>query len=209
MTTKPTLSSRIWGLDWGHHLPWSLGDLTVTQGSFDEALSFVGHHYESIFGDGKDSGFLSDPFTEAKRRFGDEMDVLLMRADCQVVGLLVAHPIDWTTYYMRSVAILPEYRERKLFAQMVERCFEPLRFVGVERIEGETAPTNMVMMRALTNLGFLVTSTANSERWGATVRFTRFLREEAASVFAEKFCRTPLARGRSAPPSSAIERSPP
>lgn len=209
MIPTRTLSSRIWGLDWGAELPWSLGDATVAAGSFSDALAFVGEHYESIFGNGKESGFLSDPFTEAKRRFGDEMDVLLIRADCQVVGLLVAHPLDWTTYYMRSVAILPQYRERKLFVQMVERCFAPLAAVGVERIEGETAPTNTGMMRALTGLGFLVTSTANSERWGATVRFTKFLREEAASVFAERFCRTPSARGRPVSKSSAPERSPP
>lgn len=209
MITPRTLSSRIWGLDWGCHLPWSFGDVTVTVGSFSDALSFVGDHYSNIFGSGKDSGFLSDPFSEAKRRFGDEMDVLLIRADRQVVGLLVAHPLDWTTYYMRSVAILPQYRERKLFAQMVERCFQPLAEAGVERVEGETAPTNTVMMRALTGLGFLVTSTANSERWGATVRFTKFLREEAGSIFAERFCRTPPARGRPVSLASAPERSPP
>jgi hypothetical protein len=207
--SKSTLSSRIWGLDWGSELPWSFGDVTVTAGNFADALAFVGDHYADIFGSGKDTGFLSDPFTEAKRRFGDEMDVLLIRADCQVVGLLLAHPVDWTTYYMRSVAILPAYRERKLFVQIVERCFAPLAAAGVERIEGETAPTNAVMMRALTGLGFLVTSTANSERWGATVRFTKFLREEAESIFAEKFCRTPPARGRPDSLASAAERSPP
>jgi ribosomal protein S18 acetylase RimI-like enzyme len=209
VNTHSTLSSRIWGLDWGCHLPWTLGNVTVTVGHFADALAFVGDHYAEIFGDGKESGFLSDPFTEAKRRFGDEMDVFSIRADGQVVGLLIAHPLDWTTYYMRSVAILPAYRDRKLFNQIVERCFAPLASAGVERIEGETAPTNVVMMRALTGLGFLVTSTANSERWGATVRFTKFLREEAASLFAEKFCRTPPVRGQAAPFSSALERSPP
>ena len=69
VTSQRTLSSRIWGLDWGCQLPWSFGDVTVTVGSFPDALSFVGDHYETIFGSGKDSGFLSDPFSEAKRPY--------------------------------------------------------------------------------------------------------------------------------------------
>lgn len=182
-------SRRLWGLCWDTVLPWSIDDVSVEVGTFADALPFIRDHYARIFGEGSAPGrFLSDPMTGAKRRFGDEMDVLAFRHEDSTVGLLMAHPLDWSTYYMRSVALLPEYRDRRLLTRLVERTFSPLREVGVERIEGDCAPTNGAMMRMLVGLGFLVTSTANSERWGAHVRFTKYLRDDAEDVFARQFC---------------------
>jgi len=184
------MSQRIWNFDWADHLPWRFDKISVESGSFSvDALPFIRDHYARIFA-GADAAqrFLADPLTDAKRRFGDEMDVLVFRAQGLTVGLLIGHPLDWSTYYMRSVAILPEYRDRRLLTRVMEKTYEPLREAGVERIEGECSPSNGPMMRMLTGLGFLVTSTANSERWGATVRSTKFLREEAEDVFARQFC---------------------
>jgi hypothetical protein len=119
--------------------------------------------------------------------------------------LLLANPLDWSTYYMRSVAMLSEFRERRLLTRFMERSYEPLREAGVERIEGECSPANTPMMRMLVGQGFLVTSTTNSERWGSTVHFTKFLSEEADTVFRRQYCYVPPIK-KKVPPTS--ERRP-
>jgi hypothetical protein len=191
-TASLSWSSRLWDLDWAQVLPWRFEDVAVESTSFDAALPFVQQHYGRIFGSGgSEARFLKDPLTETKRRFGSEMDVIQFRAPEGVVGILMGHPTDWTTYYMRTVAILPEYRERRLLTRFMERSYAPLRAVGVERIEGECSPANLPMMRMLIGQGFMMTSTANSERWGYIARFTKFLREEAEVAFNRQFCVVP------------------
>jgi hypothetical protein len=198
-----TLSRRLWDLEWQRVLPWTFEEVAVESATFEEALPFIEEHYPSIFGtNGGEARFLASPMNEAKRRFCDESDVFLFRVGRRAVGLLLANPVDWSTYYMRSVAILPELRERRLLTRFVERSYEPLRKVGVERIEGECSPANVAMMRMLVGQGFLVTSTANSERWGSTVRFTKFLREDNEAVFLRQFSNLPLKKNG----TSALER---
>jgi hypothetical protein len=201
----PRLSERLWGLDWDRVLPWTLDDgISVESAAFDDALPFIQEHYASIFGtDAHEQRFLASPMTEAKRRFCAESDVFLFRIGSRTVGLLLANPIDWSTYYMRSVAILSEFRERHLLTRFMERSYEPLRKAGVERIEGECSPANTPMMRMLVGQGFLVTSTANSERWGSTVRFTKFLTEDHEAVFLRQFSNLPI-RKKATP---TLERS--
>lgn len=189
-----TLSQRILGLDWGEHLPLRIDDVWVESASFEEALPFIEAHYGRIFGD-QQARFLADPMTPAKRRFCDEMDVLTLRADGlaerasgDLIGLLIGHPLDWSSYYMRSVAILPAYRKRHLLTRLVAWTEAPLRAAGVERIEGDCSPANAPMMKMLVGLGYLATGTTSSERWGAMVHFAKFLRDEAEEVFTRQFC---------------------
>ncbi len=189
-----TLSERIWQADWTEGVPKAFGGVTLERGTFEQAAPFVREHYQAIFGaDGQADRFLVEPMSPAKMRFGAEMDVLHYRHDNRTVGLLMGHPIDWSTYYFRSVALLPQYRERHVVTDSVAWTHDRLAAVGVHRVEGECAPANAPMMKMLVNLGYIVTSTTNSERWGATVRFTKFLRAEAKETFMRQFCamRTP------------------
>jgi hypothetical protein len=174
-------------------LPWTFDEIAVESASFDEALPFIQEHYPSIFGSSaSEPRFVASPMTEAKHRFCTASDVFLFHMGSRIVGLLLANPADWSTYYMRSVAILPQFRERRLLTRFMERSYDPLRKAGVERIEGECSPANTPMMRMLVGQGFLVTSTANSERWGSTVRFTKFLTEDHEAVFLRQFSNLPL-----------------
>ena len=59
---------------------------------------------------------------------------------------------------------------------------------GVGRIQADVTPTNGPSLRMLLSLGYVVTGSTSSERWGNCVQLTRFLREEAAEVFARQFC---------------------
>jgi hypothetical protein len=199
------LSWRVLRLDWSCVLPWQFEGVTVELGTFGDACDFMREHYLSIFGRQADR-FLTEEMSPAKRRFGDEMDTLLFRADGRTVGLLLGHPIDWSTYYMRSVALLPNWRDRSLLATVLHRTYGPLADAGIDRIEGECSPTNHPMMRTLTREGWCVTSTSASERWGVTVHLTKFLRAEAEEVFARQFC-TVRAGQRPASLSKAPERS--
>lgn len=198
-----SLSRRLWGLDWNEVLPWTFEDVVVELTTFDDATPFMREHYPALFGtDRDDARFPADPVTEAKKRFGCEMDVFHFRTPERVVGLFMGHPTDWATYYMRTVAILPEYRERRLLTRFMDRSYAPLRAAGVERIEGDCCPANVPMLRMLAGQGFTMTSTANSERWGYIARFTKFLREECETTFLRQFCVVPprrLSASRPAP----------
>ncbi len=191
-----TLSKRFWGLEWGRVLPWSFDDVSVEVASFDDVLPFMRDHYAAIFAaSAGEARFLASPMTEAKRRFCAEIDVFAFRAGTRTVGILLANPVDWSTYYMRNVAILEEYRERRLFTRFFEASYAPLREAGVKRIEAETSPGNAPVMRMLMGQGFIVTGSVNSERWGALVRCTKFLNEEAEGVFLRQFNSVTRKRG--------------
>ena len=192
---QPTLAARWWGLEWSKVLPWSFGDVTLENGTADEGLAFVAQHYAAIFGaPGGESRFLADPMTEAKRRFCADMDVLLFRDAGKVIGIQMAHPSDSSSYYMRTVAILPEYRERGLLTQMMDRIYAPLPAAGVERIEGDCSPANTAMVKMLVRQGFVITGQALTERWGAYVHWTKFLRADGEDVFRRQFTVFPPTR---------------
>ncbi|NUP06093.1 MAG: GNAT family N-acetyltransferase [Polyangiaceae bacterium] len=182
----------MWDLDWEQHLPWEFENVRCEAGTFGEALPFIAEHYSSIFGlKDEEPRFHPDPMTEAKRRFGDEMDVFLFRAKDRserVAGVLACHPSDWSTYYIRSLAVLPEYRTGNLVPPLILRLSEVLSAVGCERLECETSPSNTVVMRVLPRIDFILTASSNSERWGTMVRFTKFLRRDAESAFQRQFC---------------------
>jgi ribosomal protein S18 acetylase RimI-like enzyme len=198
------MSTRLWRLDWQGLLPWTLevgdaaraggADVTVEMGTTDEAVAFVAEHHPRLFGAaGGEQRFLASPMTDAKRRFCDEMDVLVMRArdasgtGRRVVGLFMSHPSDWSTYYIRTVAILPEYQGRGYYARFTANLYEPLRRAGVERVETEISVANTRLLRMFAGQGYVVTATSSTERWGAVVRLTKFLAADAEKVFLQQY----------------------
>lgn len=188
----PSLSTQIWGFDWSRVLPFHFEEVTVDLGTFAEAVPFVTEHYGKFFGNEDESvKFLREPMTEAKRRFSELSDVFMFRAERRIIGIMIAHPTDWSTYYLRSSAFVPEYRNRHMLTRFVESLFEPLAAVGVARMETETAPTNLAVQRVMITGGWMITGTSSSERWGTLLRATKFLSEEARAAFSHQFCLTP------------------
>ncbi len=189
------LSQRLWDLDWAPHTPWRFGDVEVESAPFDDALPFMRAHYAAIFeATSREARFLTDPMTAAKERFCREMDAFLFKQAGTTVGVLMAHPSDWSTYYMRSAAFLPEFRGQGLLSRCVEATFEPLRAAGCERVEVECSAANGVVVHMLSGLGFAVTAMQSSERHGSMIRFTKFLREDAEATFVRQFCAMSLQR---------------
>jgi|GEM_PF-809804 len=181
----PSLSRQLWDLSWDRHLPWTFDDVTVEAAPFDDALPFIQAHYPRIFAG--QQRFLHEEMSPMKRRFSARMDTFLFRAGDATVGVLLAHPSDWTTYYARSVAVLPAHRGKQLLVRTMRRWYEHLASAGVERVECDCSATNLAQLRRMAQEGFVTTGTLSTERWGLLVRLTKFLRPEAAAVFARQF----------------------
>lgn len=179
---------------WDDHAPFALHDgVTMSPVTPERAIAFTRDHYAHIFGSSPgDTRFLSEPMTAAKARFLAESDRFAFHDAGRMIGLLVGNPIDWSSYYWRSVAFLPEHQGRGLLAAALEHTDAILRDAGVVRVEGETAPTNYRQVRLLMRLGYCVTGTTNSERWGTMLRLTKYLRADAEERFVSQFCRDPL-----------------
>ena len=191
-------SCELWELDFRRELPWAFEgtSVRVEWGSLEATLEFVRSHYANIFGaTPKDDRFLPDPMSPAKLRFLAGSDRLVFRDDDRTVGVLTGNPYDWSTYYWRTVAFVPEYQGQGLLAKCLERTDGLMREAGIERIEGEASPTNYRQVRLLHRLGYCVTGQTNSERWGTMLRLTKHLSDLGKTQFANQFIKSiPLTR---------------
>jgi hypothetical protein len=185
------LSEALWDLRWAEHLPFDLGNgCSVQASTFELATPFIRAHYATIFEHDSSSPFRPDALTAQKARYYELCaDFFEFRRANRTIGLLVCDPLDWSTYYVRSAAILPEHQGR----QLVQRFFSAVLFdvmtaVGVERIEIDIAPTNLMMLHIAARYRFVATGTLLSDRWGAHARFTRFLSANSQQTFARQFC---------------------
>lgn len=190
-TQRESLSSELFGIDWAAHLPVELsGGVQFEWATVAQAAAFAGAHYAAIFGtQAADRRFLVEDSTPAKARFLQLSDRFVFRDGGQIVGMLVGQPLDWSTYYWRTVAFVPEFQGRGLLAAALRRTDDVMRAAGIARVEGEAAPNNQRQVRLLLRLGYCVTGTSNSERWGTVLRFTRYLRSAAEERFMSQFCR--------------------
>jgi RimJ/RimL family protein N-acetyltransferase len=193
--TRPqdySFSRSIWNIDWSEHLPSVVTSdgILVEWTTFENITEFVNKHLSHIFEEDQNgSPFLKRPITATKAKYYRECaDVFQFRDGSKVVGILVCTPIDWSTYYLRLAATLPEYHGRSLPQRFFPQLFDILKAAGVERVEAETSPSNLAVMHTMTRMRFNVTGTIFTERWGALVRLTRFLDEDCEKVFLEQFC---------------------
>jgi len=185
------LSEALWGIRWSDLLPFDLGGgAHVRVSSLTAAAPFVRDHYARIFEDDGTSPFRNDVLTPIKARYYDLCaDFFEFVLDGSTVGLLVCDPLDWSTYYIRSAAILPEHQGRALVQRFFTNlAFERLAQAGVSRADIDVSPSNVAMLHIATRLRFNPTGTVLTERWGALTRFTKFLSRDAHQVFLEQFC---------------------
>ncbi|MBI3544185.1 MAG: hypothetical protein HY075_13020 [Deltaproteobacteria bacterium] len=101
---------ELWGIDWTRHYPVALLDaaFTVAPAPIGEALDFAARHYADLHGAALAGGDRAHP---ARRAFYERyVDAFLMRSGADAVGVLLGHPTDWSTYYIRYVGILPRFQ---------------------------------------------------------------------------------------------------
>jgi RimJ/RimL family protein N-acetyltransferase len=186
-----SLSRELWQMDWDRLLPLELpsGGIVASYSSFERSKSFIEKYYASIFQEDDRSPFSTCKVNDAKARYyaltGDFVE--FSHRD-RVVGLFIGMPLDWSSYYIRSAAMLPEYQGTHAPQAFFRQMFPVLRAAGVERVELDVSPSNVAMMHIVTRLRFNVTGTVLSDRWGALVHFTKFLDDDSEAVFLRQFC---------------------
>jgi hypothetical protein len=187
---RQSLSSLLWGIDWADHLPLELRDgVAVHQRSYDECVPFVRDHYARIFHEDGSNPFSCSRIDPAKERYYRHAgDFFSFELGGQMIGLIVGSAADWSTYYIRSAAILPEHLGKRLLPSFLPRMFEILKSAGLERVEADTSPSNLAVIAILTRMRFNVTGTVLSDRWGAHLHLTRFLAPDREGVFLSQFC---------------------
>lgn len=188
------LTQLMGNVQWGKILPIDLtSEIRLHYASFEEVEKFTQANKEVLYGDGKkEYAFLKCNAPLARERYYSRL------ADCffykdysgQTVGMTTAITTDWNSYYLRSGFVVPEFQGKGIIIMFVKKISEVLKEHGYERVTVEIVPTNKVSVHLYTRLGFYITNLALSERWGATVQFTKFLTSEAEQVFLKQFCAT-------------------
>jgi ribosomal protein S18 acetylase RimI-like enzyme len=189
--SRAKASRFLWGIDWAEWLPRDLTDdgIELQESDIDSALPFIEAHYAEIFEQEAERGrFFHEPFDGAKRRYYKTADVFEIKQSGCTVGLLIGAPTDWSTYYVRTIGVLRAYQGRQLPRLILPFLFDRLAEAGVRRFEAETSPSNLASVLNLTRLRFNLTGTVLTERWGALLRFTKFVDSNAEGVFLDKFC---------------------
>lgn len=198
----PNLSKQLWGFSPADGLPRVVTQdgVTALAGDFERARSFLSAHF-GMFSEESLGASPSLRVQSLKSEYLEKgCDILELRHDESTVGVLIGAPEDWSSYYVRVFAVVRGFQRPLLIRRFIREClFRPLVDHGVERIVADTSPANLAMSRLLSELRFVVTGTQLTDRWGAMVRFTRFLMPEREAEFCRKF-------GETAPAESTVER---
>lgn len=181
------LSEKLWGR-WYPPTAVALSDTVVVEVvDTAVAIAFIQEHYPSIFQ--ADAAWYREATHGSKEVFLERMaDLFIIRDGELGIGLLVGNPVDWSTYYVRSLAMLPSYQGRALGSSLSQKVLGWLAAAGVQRVEAEASPSNSASIRTLQSAGFHASGMTLSERWGVLTRWTRFLKTEPENVFLDKFC---------------------
>lgn len=186
------LTGELFGISWETYFPHKLGDTNVkaVHCSFSEALDFLKLHYNRINGiDPSTSAFFNNESNEQRRRFYERCgDFFLFVDGSKTVGSFCGNPIDWSSYYLRNVAILPEYQGFGLFQSFMSYYISVLAKHGINRVETEVAPSNLINVHVFNKLQFNVSGYANTDRWGTFIQFTKYLNPDCEAVFLDRFC---------------------
>ena len=175
------LSETLWGIRWGDILPYQLSpEVVAVESSYDQALPFIEANYRAIFEDDGAQRFLTRrPGTAKARYYRNVGDFFEFKQGTRTVGLIVGTAIDWSTYYLRSVAALPEVHGKRVMQLFMPVLFSVLQTAGIERVETDTSPSNIAMLHLLSRLRFNPSGTVLTDRWGALMKFTLFLDKDA------------------------------
>jgi hypothetical protein len=188
-----SLSAKLWGLDLTKDLPRVLSHdgITATRGDLTRVRTFLAEEFPS-FAEELVGAAPSEVIVDAKRWYlGSACDAIELRHEERTVGVFVGAPEDWSSYYIRTFAVIQTYQRPALIRRFGRECvFDPLATHHVERVVADTSPANLAMSRCFSELHFHVTGHQLSERWGPLVRYTRFLDPACEAAFCKRFAGT-------------------
>jgi RimJ/RimL family protein N-acetyltransferase len=158
----------------------------------DHALSFYSQHASTIYGldrSSKPNPFLAfEPIERKINYYALCGDFYGFFSEGRLVGVFAGNTVDWSSYYFRNCSILPRFQGLGIYSAFLKGLITILHGVGVARITGDVAASNLGHVHVLNRLGFRVTGVNLSERWGALTQFTLILASDAQSVFDQQFC---------------------
>jgi GNAT superfamily N-acetyltransferase len=185
------LSEEILGLRWERFVPRAIGagGAVLELADYEEASGFLARQRRLLLGAPAEPGGFSllvdDP---RKTRFCERVaDCFVLRIQGETVGALLGHLSDWSTYYVRYLAVLPDRRGQGITPDLAAWFVSVLSQHGVERMEIDAGVSHLPYLSRLIGLGFHVMGTLHSERWGATVRLVRFLSARHEEAFVNQF----------------------
>ena len=187
---RPTQSLQLWGLDLSAGLQKRLSNdgVLAVPGDFNRIVMFLRQNY-AMFSEESQGADPSAIIQRSKHSYlSTACDLIELRHNGATVGVMIGAPEDWSSYYVRMFAMLPQYQRPGLTRRFVREClFEPLARGGVERVVAETSPANIAMSHLFTELRFCVTGNVLSDRWGPLIRYTKFLSPACEAEFLRKF----------------------
>ncbi len=192
IASQPTasLSSALWGLELCRGLPRVLSSdgIEATRGDLTRVRSFLAEEFPS-FGEETLGAQPSAAIVDAKRWYlHAACDAIELRHHGHTIGVFIGAPEDWSSYYIRTFAVVQAYQRPALIRRFGRECvFGPLAEHYVERVVADTSPANLAMSRCFTELRFHVTGHQLSDRWGPLVRYTRFLDPACEAAFLRRF----------------------
>lgn len=189
LDTPPLLSQTIWGIVWEDHFPYQTqGGIKVELSNYDDVSAFMNDNYHNIYNTLDNPFTGSDPNSKKRSYYEVAGDFFKFNDDLRTIAIAVGNPLDWTGYYYRNVSIMPEYQGQGIYQEFTKYLVNILRQHGVERLEGDVAPSNMVNIRVMTKMGFIVSGINLSEKWGTVLRLTKYLLKERQDIFFNQFC---------------------
>ncbi|MCG8591078.1 MAG: hypothetical protein MJE66_17435 [Proteobacteria bacterium] len=196
------LSESVFGVEWDRWLPRPLGGggAVLRAAEAGEVEAFLTEHQgEIVAPERARTRFGRFGASPAQARFSElAMDSFAIERGGRTVGIFVGQAWDWSTYYLRYLAMLPEARGCGSVAGIIEDFGEWLAPHGFERLEVDVSVSHLAQLRRMIGCGFYVMGTLQSERWGALVHLVRFLSQSHEDVFLDQFS----AGLRRSPPSS-------
>lgn len=190
LPTRLTHSAELWGLDLCEGLPKQLTSdgVQAVAGTYDRIRGFVADQYAMFTEEGL--GCAPSAFAQKSKQayLSKQCDLIGLSHAGKLVGIMVGAPEDWSSYYVRVFALVPEYQRPGLTRRFVREClFEPLARQGVERLVADTNPSNIAMTRLFSELGFFVTGNQLTDRWGPLIRYTKFFDPACEQQFLHRF----------------------
>jgi ribosomal protein S18 acetylase RimI-like enzyme len=186
------LTPKLWGIDWERHFPLALYStgVTVEVSNAKEIFKFASENSSLIYGSPiKEIPFLIQSSGPARERYYEEAgDFFAFKKSGKTVGICVGNAHDWATYYIRNIAILPEFQGMALYQSLLKHLLKCLTDFKVARVDIDVAPTNFSHLHILNKFQFQISSLQCSERWGVLVRLTKFLDPKNKTVFEQQFC---------------------
>jgi len=187
------LSYELWRIDWDRYLPFPVdetGRLSICAGEAEECLEFIRCNSKALFElDPQDNPFRQLHTSSARAKYYERTgDFLAFRDQDRLVGCFLGTPIDWDSYYLRHLCVLPDSRGSKWIEVAGCLVLRVLQEHGVSMAEADAAPSNLISAHVMNKLGFYAVGSSCTTRWGALVRYVKLLDPHSNKVFLDQFC---------------------